>query len=110
MFFVIQGSWKFYLDNGSEEVIDVQVGSIIYIPAGIWHQLENNDSQDMVASQCTKSGAGWDGKPGAKIESSATRKGLADRFSVMTIDLWDKNFKPIGLSVQEKFYCKTNYA
>ncbi|WP_328812217.1 cupin domain-containing protein [Paradesulfitobacterium ferrireducens] len=57
VFLILKGEGKFYLDNGSEEVIDVKEGSIVYVPKGVWHKLENTGSE-MVACQATKSGAG----------------------------------------------------
>lgn len=47
-FYFFKGSGKFYLDNGSESVIDVIDGSVVYIPAGISYKIRNNNSE-MVA-------------------------------------------------------------
>ncbi len=62
VFFILQGEGKFYLDNGSESVIEVKDGSIIYVPKGIWHKLENTGSGELYACQATKAGAGMQAK------------------------------------------------
>lgn len=55
-FYFFKGNGKFYLNNGSESVIDVTEGSIVYVPAGISHKVENSNSE-MIAVQSTKAGA-----------------------------------------------------
>ena len=55
-FYFFQGSGKFYLNNGSESVIDVKEGSIVYVPAGVSHKVENSNTE-MVAVQSTIAGA-----------------------------------------------------
>lgn len=56
IFFILKGQGKFYLDNGSEEEIDVKEGSIIYVPKGVYHKLVANG--ELIACQSTKAGAG----------------------------------------------------
>ncbi|WP_425803099.1 cupin domain-containing protein [Desulfitobacterium sp. Sab5] len=56
IFFILKGQGTFYLDNGTEEQIEVREGSIIYVPKGIYHKLEANG--ELVACQATKAGAG----------------------------------------------------
>ncbi|HWJ04088.1 MAG TPA: cupin domain-containing protein [Verrucomicrobiae bacterium] len=60
VFFILKGAGKFYLDNGSESVLDVQDGSIIYVPKGIWHKLDA--STELIACQTTRAGAGMQAK------------------------------------------------
>lgn len=57
VFFILKGQGKFYLDNGTEEAIEVKEGSIVYVPKAVWHKLVATDGE-MVACQATKSGAG----------------------------------------------------
>ncbi|NPV27393.1 MAG: cupin domain-containing protein [Firmicutes bacterium] len=57
VFFILKGEGNFYLDNGGEEVVEVNEGSIIYVPAGVWHKLENTGTE-LIASQVTAAGAG----------------------------------------------------
>ncbi len=59
IFFILKGSGKFHLDDGKEQVIDVTEGSTVFIPAGVWHKLANGGT-DMVATQVTKAGAGFE--------------------------------------------------
>lgn len=59
-FFILKGSGKFYLDNGSESEINVIDGSIVYVPKGIWHKLIADT--EMYACQATKAGAGMQGR------------------------------------------------
>lgn len=54
IFFILQGEGKFYLDDGRELVIDVNAGSVVLAPAGVWHQLANTGAGELVASQVTK--------------------------------------------------------
>lgn len=61
VFYILKGQGNFYLDNGSEEVIPVKEGSIIYVPKGVWHKLEPLNG-DMIACQTTRSGAGMEGR------------------------------------------------
>jgi quercetin dioxygenase-like cupin family protein len=61
-FFIIKGEGKFYLDNGSESVVNVTDGSIVYVPKGVWHKLENAGNDIMVACQSTAAGAGMEAK------------------------------------------------
>jgi quercetin dioxygenase-like cupin family protein len=55
-FYFFKGNGKFYLNNGSESSIDVASGSIVYVPAGVSHKIENSNTE-MVAVQSTKAGA-----------------------------------------------------
>ena len=61
VFFILRGKGNFYLNNGSEEIIPVEEGSIVYIPKGVWHQLEAIGG-DVVACQATRSGAGMESR------------------------------------------------
>lgn len=58
VFIFLQGKGKFFLDNGTESVINVAQGSSVYVPSGVWHKIENSDNE-MVAVQVTKAGAGF---------------------------------------------------
>ena len=60
VFFILKGQGQFFLDNGEEQIIDVTEGSIVYVPAGVWHQLKPNG--EMIASQVTIAGAGMEGR------------------------------------------------
>ena len=60
VFFVLQGTGNFYLDNGTEELVEVAPGSIIYVPAGVWHRLDNTGDNEMIACQVTKAKAGME--------------------------------------------------
>lgn len=60
VFFILRGEGKFFLDNGSESEINVQDGSIVYVPKGVWHKLVANT--EMYACQSTKAGAGMKGR------------------------------------------------
>lgn len=62
VFVVLQGEGRFYLDNGTESVIDVAPGSLVYVPAGVWHQLQNAGGGDLVACQVTQAGAGMESR------------------------------------------------
>lgn len=54
--FVMQGDGHVYLDNGSEQVIDVTSGSIVYVPAGVWYRWENGNDK-MIVSVCRPAGS-----------------------------------------------------
>lgn len=61
VFFILKGQGSFYLDNGQEQVIEVKEGSIVYVPAGVWHKLEPKNGE-MFASQVTKAAAGMENR------------------------------------------------
>ncbi len=61
VFFILKGQGKFHLDNGSESVLEVKDGSIIYVPKGIWHKVEAVGGE-LIASQATRAGAGMQAK------------------------------------------------
>jgi mannose-6-phosphate isomerase-like protein (cupin superfamily) len=50
VFIVLQGQGQFHLNNGSEEVIDVASGSIIYVPTGVKYKAVNSGQTDMVCT------------------------------------------------------------
>ena len=62
VFLVLKGQGRFYLDDGTEKVFDVAEGAIILAPAGVWHQLINTGTVDLVASQVTKINAGMEAR------------------------------------------------
>lgn len=62
VFFILKGQGNFYLDNGGESLVEVADGSIIYVPAGVWHKLENTGGADLIASQVTTAGAGHEAR------------------------------------------------
>ncbi len=61
IFVILKGEGKFYLDSGTEQVIDVSAGSTVFVPAGVWHKLVNGGAE-MVATQVTKAGAGFEAR------------------------------------------------
>jgi len=52
-FFILKGVGKFYLDGGTEEVFEVGEGDMVLAPRGVWHQLANTGTSDLVAVQVT---------------------------------------------------------
>lgn len=50
VFVVLQGQGQFYLNNGQEEAIDVENGSIVYIPNGVKYKIVNAHSTEMVCT------------------------------------------------------------
>jgi len=54
VFFIISGTGKFYLDDGTEKIFDVSPGTIVLAPKGVWHQLINTGNEPLIASQATK--------------------------------------------------------
>ncbi|GIM29149.1 cupin [Clostridium polyendosporum] len=55
IFFFLKGSGKMKL---GEKELEVTVGSTVFIPTGEWHEITNNNDEEMVAVQVTKVGAG----------------------------------------------------
>lgn len=60
IFFIMRGTGKFYLDNGSVSEIAIADGSLVYVPKGIWHKLVADT--ELYACQATKAGAGMKNK------------------------------------------------
>lgn len=58
IFTIIQGTGKFYLDEGGETSVDVKPGSTVIAPMNVWHDLVNTGSERMIAQQVTKQPAG----------------------------------------------------
>ncbi|GAB7388928.1 hypothetical protein BSNK01_27660 [Bacillaceae bacterium] len=56
VFFVMEGRGHFFLDNGSEQMIDVTRGSVIYVPAGVWFRCANGE-EPMIMCQVRPAGA-----------------------------------------------------
>ncbi|BCJ86990.1 cupin domain-containing protein [Effusibacillus dendaii] len=50
VYVVLQGEGQFYLNNGQEETIDVESGSIMYIPKGVSFKIVNNQSSDLICT------------------------------------------------------------
>lgn len=62
VFVILKGQGRFYLDDGTEKTFDVAEGSMILAPAGVWHQLVNTGTGDLIASQVTKINAGMEAR------------------------------------------------
>ncbi len=58
IFFVHEGKGKFYLDNGSEESVELKPGVCVLAPKGVWHKIVADG--ELVVSQVTKQGAGME--------------------------------------------------
>ncbi|GAX91323.1 cupin domain-containing protein [Effusibacillus lacus] len=50
VFVVLQGQGQFHLNNGQEETIEVEPGSIMYIPAGVKYKISNTHAGDMICT------------------------------------------------------------
>lgn len=50
VFVVLQGQGQFHLNNGQEETIDVESGSIMYIPQGVQYKISNTQAGDMICT------------------------------------------------------------
>lgn len=50
VFVVLQGQGQFYLNNGQEEAIDVETGSVMYIPNGVQYKVANHSSSEMICT------------------------------------------------------------
>lgn len=60
IFTVISGAGTFKLDDGNEDCIKVEPGSIFLAPANVWHDLSDNGDGQLVAQQVTKQPAGME--------------------------------------------------
>ncbi|PWK13795.1 cupin domain-containing protein [Tumebacillus permanentifrigoris] len=47
----LSGSGQFYLNNGTEEVIDVASGSIVYVPSGVQARMVNNGESELICTE-----------------------------------------------------------
>lgn len=50
VFVVLQGQGQFHLNNGQEERIDVEHGSIVYIPEGVKYKIVNTQAAEMICT------------------------------------------------------------
>ncbi|WP_018132669.1 cupin domain-containing protein [Effusibacillus pohliae] len=50
VFVVLQGQGQFFLNNGQEEAVEVETGSIMYIPAGVKYKITNGHAGDMICT------------------------------------------------------------
>lgn len=50
VFVVLQGQGQFFLHNGQEETIDVEHGSIVYIPEGVKYKIVNRQNAEMICT------------------------------------------------------------
>lgn len=62
IFYILKGTGTFYLDDGTERALPVRDGAAIIAPAGVWHQLVNDNQAEMVAIQVTKANAGMEAR------------------------------------------------
>ncbi len=60
VFFVQEGEGEFYLDAGTEEKVDIKVGSIVLAPKNVWHKVVNTGSSRLIVSQATRQPAGME--------------------------------------------------
>ncbi|HEU4965185.1 MAG TPA: cupin domain-containing protein [Bacilli bacterium] len=51
VYVVLSGQGQFYLNNGSEERIDVAPGSIVYIPTGVSFRMQNSGQEEMICTE-----------------------------------------------------------
>jgi mannose-6-phosphate isomerase-like protein (cupin superfamily) len=47
----LSGSGQFHLNNGTEEVVDVAPGSIMYVPTGVSCKIINNGQDEMICTE-----------------------------------------------------------
>ncbi|MFC4767654.1 cupin domain-containing protein [Effusibacillus consociatus] len=50
VFIVLQGQGQFHLNNGQEETIDVETGSVMYIPQGVQYKITNTQAGEMICT------------------------------------------------------------
>ena len=50
VFVVLQGQGQFILNNGQEEKIDVETGSIMYIPRGVQYKISSSGTGEMICT------------------------------------------------------------
>lgn len=60
IFTVLEGEGTFYLDGGSEETLEVKVGSTFLAPANVWHDLKDGGKGALVAQQVTQQPSGME--------------------------------------------------
>jgi quercetin dioxygenase-like cupin family protein len=60
IFFVHEGEGTYYLDDGTEQTIDLKPGVIVLAPKGVWHKIVASSS--LVVSQATVQPAGMEVK------------------------------------------------
>jgi mannose-6-phosphate isomerase-like protein (cupin superfamily) len=51
VYVVLSGEGQFHLNNGTEEVIDVAPGSIVYVPTGVQYKAINSGSAEMICTE-----------------------------------------------------------
>jgi mannose-6-phosphate isomerase-like protein (cupin superfamily) len=51
VYVVLIGNGQFCLNNGSEEMIDVAPGSVVYVPIGVQYKVVNNGGAEMVCTE-----------------------------------------------------------
>lgn len=51
VYVVLSGQGQFYLNNGTEERIDVTTGSVVYIPTGVKYRMVNSGQADMICTE-----------------------------------------------------------
>ena len=60
VFFVHEGTGKYFLDAGSEESTDITLGSVMLAPKNVWHKIVADS--ELVVSQATTQPAGMETK------------------------------------------------
>jgi quercetin dioxygenase-like cupin family protein len=50
VYVVLQGQGQFFLNNGMEETVNVETGSIMYIPNGIRYRIVNGPGEEMICT------------------------------------------------------------
>ncbi|MCK4738310.1 MAG: cupin domain-containing protein [Deltaproteobacteria bacterium] len=58
VFFVHEGKGKYYLDDGTEECIDINAGCVMLAPKNVWHKIVAEG--ELVVSQATTQPAGME--------------------------------------------------
>jgi quercetin dioxygenase-like cupin family protein len=58
LFFVHEGKGTFYIDDGTEETVEIGPGSVVLAPKNVWHKIVAED--ELVVSQATTQPAGME--------------------------------------------------